>query len=129
MRAIGCGVRRGGLSLAILALAAAPAWAQSSPSGPVSATPMPALPTVAVPAPPLEMGVAPYEAPADGPLGDRKIHGTVEASIGSNGYRQGAASVDIPLTNGEVSLAIDSSQAQYGRDQASRRIPAPTPTN
>jgi len=54
--------------------------------------------------------------PAAAPARDGKIHGMVEAGVGTNGYRHGAAVIDGPLPDGgEVAIAVQSEQIQAGR--------------
>lgn len=118
------GLRPLGLSLAVLALAAAPAWAQESAAGPMSTAAASPLPTPAVQTAPQQIGLEQDEDPAGPPMRDGKIHGMVSAGVGTNGYRQGSVAIDAPLPNGgDVAIAVDSTQFQ-GRGHRSDRAPA-----
>jgi len=105
------------LALAVAVLGADGACAQSATDGPIAtASAAAALPASATPGP---LGPKPVGADgdsADAPLRDGKIHGMVEAGVGTNGYRHGAAVIDGPLPDGgEVAIAIQSDQIQAGR--------------
>jgi hypothetical protein len=106
-----------GLSLAVIALATTPALAQSSADAPVSTATGANAPTSAPPPAPLRIDVArDDEDQPQGPVRDGKIHGMVEAGVGTNGYRQGAAAIDAPLPDGgDIAIAVESDQMQGGR--------------
>jgi hypothetical protein len=111
------GQRAAALALAIAIFGAGGACAQSATDGPITtASAAAAPPATATPGP---LGPQPIEADddsADAPLRDGKIHGMVEAGVGTNGYRHGAAVIDAPLPQGgEVVIAVQSDQIQTGR--------------
>ena len=116
MLVIDRGLRPIGLSLVVLALGAAPALAQEEPAGPIATASASAPPTPSVQTAPQQIGAVEDEDPAGPPVRDNKIHGMVSAGVGTNGYREGSVFVDAPLPNGgDVAIAVDSAQSQYGR--------------
>jgi hypothetical protein len=98
-------------TLAALSLSAVPALADPGATGPIAtagaAVPPPALP---------ESEPERIDAVADSrtesePVRDNKVHGFVEAGVGTGGYRQAAVGIDAPLPNGgEVAIAVAATQ-------------------
>ncbi len=80
-------------------------------------------PSGAEPAPlPESWGPQEFLAP-DAP--DGKVHGMVSASVGTNGYREGAVALSQQLPNGTtMAIAIDAAQIGPGRVHRDR---APSP--
>ena len=101
------------LAAACLALMASPALAQSDASGPIATAPATPLPSSDAPPAPLRTESAVDEDQAQPPVRDGKVHGVVEAGVGTNGYRHGAVAADAPLPNGgDVAIAVESDQIQ-----------------
>jgi hypothetical protein len=104
--------------LALVAVAGAPARAQTPSDAPMASAG--ALP---MPAPPRAPALDPLDAPdeefdgmAGAPPADRKVHGMVEVGAGTGGYREAAAAVDVPVgADGDASIAIQTVQAQPGK--------------
>ncbi|MDB5458924.1 MAG: hypothetical protein JWO72_665 [Caulobacteraceae bacterium] len=116
MTMIEFGLRAAGLSL-VLTLAGAPARAQTSPAEPISTAASGAPPPASTAPPaPLPGDAYPTQDPDAPPPRDGKIHGVVEAGVGTNGYRHGMIAIDAPLPNGgDVAIAVESNQIQGGR--------------
>jgi hypothetical protein len=52
----------------------------------------------------------------DGPLPPRKVHGMIEAGIGTGGYREVGGMVNIPIgQSGDVTVAVQKTEGAYGR--------------
>jgi hypothetical protein len=101
--------------VAFAALLAGPALAEPADTAPI-ATAQAAPAIVAVAPPPLPVSAFADEAPDRAPVRDNKVHGFVEAGVGTRGYRHAAVGLDAPLPNGgEVAVAVDTTQFDGGR--------------
>jgi hypothetical protein len=52
----------------------------------------------------------------DAPVRDHKVHGEIMVGVGTNGYRQVAGAVTVPIGDvGQATVAVDQSQIDYHR--------------
>jgi hypothetical protein len=115
-----------------LVLAAALAWpclalAQQDPSAPIAKGPSGAPPTSTTPVEPLGKANAWASADAAPDAPPRGVHGAVDVSVGTGGYRNVGGVVTAPVgQDGSVTIAADQ-ETGGGWSRRGSRIVSPSP--